>query len=226
MTAPAVTAQLAATRTSHRWNELPGGFDTLNLRALFASSNEWGIPDLPSAPANWLPVRLVPYNDRYACDTAAEGSTVHFFLDDYRFETVWAKPERPLTRLTRVGTALTPDFSLWLDMPPVMQMWQVYRARWCGAWMAHHGIRVIPTVSWSNTASFGYAFAGIAAGSVVAVSTVGVRGPEAQAAFAAGYAAMLDQVQPACVLVYGVQPPPEVTAGTPTRVYPTRWRVR
>ncbi len=37
-----------------------------------------------------------------------------------------------------------------------------------------HGVTVIPTVSWSTPDSYPFAFAGIATGSVVAVSTVGV----------------------------------------------------
>lgn len=36
---------LAGTRSSHRWAEPPGNFDSLNCRAIFPSSNQWGIPD-------------------------------------------------------------------------------------------------------------------------------------------------------------------------------------
>src|SRR5206468_33366 len=160
------------------------------------------IPDLP--PAVVEPARLLPYNARHAIAAARPGDAVHFFLDDYRFETVWSKPERGLSRCCSVGVALTPDFSLWSNMPLVMQVWQVYRSRWCGAWLLSHGVTVIPTVSWSTPDSYPFAFAGIAPGSIVAVSTVGVvRDPEARALFAAGYAAMLDTVRPARVLVYG-----------------------
>ncbi|MEV6967579.1 DUF4417 domain-containing protein [Hamadaea sp. NPDC051192] len=223
---PTVTAALGATRTSHRWNEMPGNWDRLNTRMIFASSNPWGIPDLPTAGGLVEPARLVAYNDRRGCENAGPGSCVHFFLDDYRFETVWTKPERPLTRLQRVGTALTPDFSLWRDMPLAMQLWQVYRARWCGAWMAAHGLHIIPTISWSTPDTFDFAFAGIAPESLVAVSTVGVRDRDAQALFAAGYTAMLTALDPVCVLIYGTPPPEDLTAGTPVHVYPSRWAGR
>jgi hypothetical protein len=108
-----------------------------------------------------------------------------------------------------------------------MQMWQVYRSRWCGAWMAHHGVRVIPTVSWAGPASYQFAFAGIATGSVVAVSTVGVRDADARALFAAGYAEMLRQIGPAAVLAYG-KPPTDLgaDAGPPVWCYTTRWGTR
>lgn len=227
--APAAIAppdQLGATRSSHRWTEMPGNWDRLNTRALFPSSNPWGIPDLPQA--SYVPARLVAYSARAEtiAVTGAGDAAVHFFLDDYRFETVWTKPERGLSRCLSVGAALTPDFSLWTNMPLAMQLWQVYRARWCGAWLLHHGIQVIPTVSWSTPDTYPFTFAGIAPGSVVAVSTVGtIRDPEARDLFAAGYAAMLEHLRPSQVLIYGTAPTCSV-GDVPFRVYPTRWETR
>lgn len=211
---------LNATKTSHRWGELPGAFDRMNLRALYPSSNDWGIPDLPCAQRS--PARLLSYTDRHRIATASADDAVHFFLDDYRFEIVWAKPERGLTRIASVGAALTPDFSLWRDMPPAMQLWQVYRSRWCGCWLVEHGIDVIPTISWSTPASYPFAFLGVPAGSIVAVSTVGIRSDD-EPLFAAGYAAMVERLQPSTVLVYGRRPPEYLADLAPVRVYPTRW---
>jgi hypothetical protein len=212
---------LEGTRTSHRWQELPGSFDTVNARAIYPSSNEWGIPDLPAACAE--PARLVPYSDHHAGERAKPGDCCHFFLDDYRFEHVWSKPERPLPRLQRVGLAFTPDFSLWTSMPMAMQLWQVYRSRWCGAWWIEHGIDVIPTVSWSTGESYRFCFAGIAPGSVVAVSSVGVlRDRQALRLFWQGYSAMLDVAKPSHVLCYG-RLPDKVKDWLPVTEYPTRW---
>ncbi|WP_216210595.1 DUF4417 domain-containing protein [Amycolatopsis aidingensis] len=227
----APVAALGATKTSHRWTEQPGNWDRLNSRALFASDNEWGIPSLPVA--RLVPARLVPYTARHQATTAAtqrhrEQAAIHFFLDDYRFETVWTKPERGLSRCRAVGAALTPDFSLWATMPPAMQLWQVYRSRWCGAWLLHHGIHVIPTVSWSTPDTYRFAFAGLPTGSVVAISTVGIlRDPEARQLFAEGFTAMLHRLAPSVVLVYGRALPEAAAAvvppGTRVRYYPTRW---
>lgn len=215
--------QLGGTRSSHRWAEMPGNWDRLNTRALYASSNEWGIPDLPAA--DWQPDKLVAYNDRWALQTAPANSAVHFFLDDYRFETVWTKPERGLSRLTKVGAALSPDFSLWRNMPKVMQIWQVYRARWCAAWMIQHGIRVIPTIGWSDEASFDFCFTGIPMGSVVAVSTVGLmRDKEAMALFHAGLFMMLHDIAPSRILVYGHKLDVFDKYDVEFVQYPTRWR--
>ncbi|MEU9687142.1 DUF4417 domain-containing protein [Amycolatopsis japonica] len=210
------------TRTSHRWATMPGNWDKLNCRALWPTDNLWGIPALPRA--TFEPARLVAYTDRHAAATAGPGAAVHFFLDDYRFEVVWSKPERGLSRCGSVGAALTPDFSLYRDMPLAMQLWQVYRSRWCGAWLLHHGVTVVPTVSWSTADSFDFAFAGIPPRSVVAVSTVGVwRDPVARGLFAAGYAEMLLRLEPALVLVHGKPPTEQVRGCTPIRSYPSRW---
>lgn len=200
---------------------MPGNWDRLNTRALYPSDNEWGIPTLP--PATVIPDKLVPYSDRRAVASAVSSDAVHFFLDDYRFETMWSKPERGLTRVQSVGTALTPDFSLWRDMPLVMQLWQVYRARWCGAWMLAHGVQVIPTVGWSTKSTFDFAFAGVCFRSVVAVSTVGLlRDMEAQRFFHEGFQEMMIRIKPVRVLVYGHELP--MLRGYPVTMYPTRWK--
>jgi len=166
---------------------------------------------------------LVSYASRAEVESAGDDAAVHFFLDDYRFETVWTKPERGLSRIQRVGFSLTPDFSLWRDMPLAMQLWQVYRSRWCGCWLAEHGIDVIPTASWSTADSYPFAFAGISPRSAVAVSTVGVREPLAKELFAAGYAEMVRQLSPSLVLIYGSPPTEQVSDLCESRIYKTRW---
>lgn len=218
--------QLGGTRSSHRWAEMPGNWDRLNTRALYASTNDWGIPDLPAAAT--VPDKLVAYSDRWALQTAPTNTAVHFFLDDYRFETVWTKPERGLSRLTKIGAALTPDFSLWRNMPKVMQIWQVYRSRWCGAWMLQHGIDIIPTIGWSDPSSYQFAFAGIPRNSTVAISTVGLlRDKEAMVLFVDGLVHMIAVLRPSKVLVYGHKLDVFdnlALAGSEFVCYATRWR--
>lgn len=220
-----IATQLGATRSSHNWKQMPGNWDTLNTRALFDSDNDWGIPTLP--PVDIVPEHLVAYNDRYGCDTAKPNSAVHFFLDDYRFEALWSQPNRSISRLQKVGVSLTPDFSLWREMPLAMQLWQVYRSRWCGCWMQFHGVPAIPTVSWSTQESYSFCFAGIAKGSTVAISTVGVRDDNAKYNFAHGVRQMLYDIEPTTVLCYGRLDGEQLALfdswPVPVKTYPTRW---
>lgn len=211
---------LAATRSSDNWKSKPGNWDRQNTRAIYPSTNVLGIPDLPLIQA--IPASLVPYNSPKRCTAASPGDAVHFFLDDYRFETVWSQPERSLSRIAKVGLALSPDFSLWTQMPLVMQQWQVYRSRWCAMWMIEHGIPCIPTVSWSTEESWDFCFLGIAPKSTVAISTVGINKHHLPM-FTLGLEAMLDAVDPHQILVYGRIL--DVLYGLPVQFYGHRWRV-
>ena len=56
---------------------------------------------------------------------------------------------------------------MYLEMAPVMQLYNVFRNRWCGAYWASKGLRVIPTVNWGDESSFDFCFEGIEKGSVV-----------------------------------------------------------
>ena len=47
---------------------------------------------------------------------------VHFFLYDYRFERVWKNPDNDIEKLSRYLAVLSPDFSMYLEMAPVMQL--------------------------------------------------------------------------------------------------------
>lgn len=201
---------------------MPGNFDRNNTHTLYESSNQWGIPDLPQATT--VPQRLIAYNDRWKVEHPDTGDAVHFFLDDYRFETMWSQPQRSLSRVMRAGLALTPDFSLWREMPLAMQLWQVYRSRWCGAWMASNGITVIPTLSWSTPDSYDFCFAGVAKYSVVAVSSVGIRDDDARSSYRHGIRMMMEQIEPECVVVYGRSlGEDKVFPDTPFEYYQTRW---
>ena len=86
---------------------------------------------------------------------------VHFFLYDYRFERVWKNPDSDLERLSWYRAVLSPDFSMYLEMAPVIQLYNTFRNRWCGAYWASKGMRVIPTVNWGDESTFDFCFEGI-----------------------------------------------------------------
>lgn len=216
-----LAAQLNVTRSSHNWTSLPGNFDRNNTHTLYSSWNRWGIPDLPVAKT--VPQRLIAYNDRFKVEHPQPGDAVHFFLDDYRFETMWTKPQRGLSRVMRAGLALTPDFSLWREMPLAMQLWQVYRSRWCGCWMTSNSVEVIPTLSWSTPDSYDFAFAGVPFKSVVAVSSVGIRGHEAERSYLDGMEEMLERTRPLHVVVYGRSLGEDKLFHADFHYYKTRW---
>lgn len=191
------------TRSSNNWSDQPGKFDVLNLRMTFESSSATGIPDLKST--EFVPTNLAAWNmPRHREYAAISGGALHFFLDDYRFETVWSSPERLLPRVLAVGASLTPDFSLWRDMPRPAQLWNVYRSRWCGAYWQSHGVEVIPTACWGTADTFDFCFDGIPDYGTVALSSMGIRASKQdQALFRAGIQELIARKRPQLILAYG-----------------------
>ena len=175
--------------------------DLLNVqnteKGFFPSSNPYGIPDIK---ADEFEIKeLIPYR----VDGNRNG-TAHFFLDDYRFERCWKNPDSQIPELKKYAGVLSPDFSMYTNYPEAYQIWQVYRNRWCTCYWQSKGIKVIPTVSWSDEKSYKYTFLGIPKGSVVAIGTVGVlNDPIAKKLFLQGFKEMLKQLEPKEILIYG-----------------------
>lgn len=168
-------------------------------------------------PETCVPERLIDFNT--AKSSKEHHCGVHFFIDDYRFECIWNRPHEYVDKLCFFDCAFTPDFSLYMDMPMAMKVWNVYRSRLIGQIMQDAGIRVIPTVSWAEQETYAFCFDGLPEGGNVAVSTVGVmRDKEAQRIFKDGMAAMIEKVKPALILMYG-KPMPEACGDVPFRSY-------
>ena len=115
------------------WKSLPGGFDALNTKHIYPSNNAYGIPDLAHAPISAVPEKLAPYRSRVRSPDVLATTGVHFFLDDYRFESIWRRPVQTLSGIQKWAVALTPDFSLYYNAPRIIQLWNTYRTR-----TAHH----------------------------------------------------------------------------------------
>ena len=147
-----------------------------------------------------------PIGFNYVLSTDEKDRAVHFFLDDYQFERIWGQPENYAEKLLDFYCVFTPDFSLYLDMPIAMQIWNTYRSRLIGQIMQDYGINVIPTISWGTKETFEFCFDGIEQGSICVVSTIGVkRDEEATEIWRDGMDEMIRRIQPSAIWVYGGQ---------------------
>ena len=150
-----------------------------------------------------IPVDLIGFN--YArTSKQKEDVGVHFYLDDYQFERVWKNPKRYIDILWEYDCILGPDFSLYMDMPMPMKIWNTYRNRFLGAFYQSKGIKVIPTVSWAEPETYEFCFNGIPEGSTVSISTVGVkRDNEALKVWKDGTTEMIRKIKPKKIILYG-----------------------
>ena len=102
---------------------------------------------------------------------------------------------------------------MYLEMAPVMQRYNVFRNRWCGAYWASKGLRVIPTVNWGDESTFDFGFEGIERGSAVAVSAYMTSEHENHCDqkewFMVGYNEMLRRIEPEKIICYNT-PFPEM----------------
>jgi hypothetical protein len=128
------------------------------------------------------------------------GKTVGFFLRDHKFARVCYRPWQYVAWLGQYKQVMSPDLSIYTDMPFEEQMMNTYRNRLVGAYWQFCGLVVIPTISWSDERSFEFAFGGVERGSVVAISTIGTK--MAKHSFMLGFREMCERIQPREVICH------------------------
>jgi len=176
------------------------------MRDIFYSSNEYGFADI--SPCDFHisdDIKLIPYSKRIG-NACLYNKTAHFFLDDYRFESTWNRPMTALERILKFWGALSPDFSIYTDWPLAAQIWNTYRARWVTRFWQVNGVRVIPTVNWSNEASFGWCFVGLPKHSIVAIGVPDLRNKTTRYNFYIGFEKMIETLEPIRIITYGKLP--------------------
>ena len=173
----------------------------LNLIDIDNSTNDfWQMPIINND--NYIPKELIGFN--YAKSSKSKDAGIHFYLDDYQFERLWNNPSEYVDILKDYDCILSPDFSLYMDMPMPMKIWNVYRSRQIGQYYQSMGIKVIPTLSWAEKETYEFCFKGIPKGSIVSISTIGVKRDEkALKIWNDGMDAMIKEIQPSTKLVYG-----------------------
>jgi hypothetical protein len=138
--------------------------DTYNLEYLDRTrvSGMYQIPTLKRC--DYIPKDLIGFNYVLSHRKTREDLGVHFYLDDYQFERLWKRPYLYLPKLAQYGCVLTPDFSLYMDMPLGMKIWNTYRSRLLGQMLQDFNANVIPTLSWAEKATYEFCFSGIEPG--------------------------------------------------------------
>ncbi len=177
-------------------------FDIETLKANLEVDN-YSMPFLTSA--NELPERLVSLTNIYKPDT--DKSWLHFYLDDSRFECVWNNPYHYLSTFRKVKGVISPDFSVYRNMPSELQRRNVYRNRAIAVWLNSIGVKVIPNIRWGDTNTYKMCFSGIEEGSVVAVSNYGCYAKSYdRQKFKEGLYCLIDYIHPSGIVLYGTLP--------------------
>lgn len=126
---------------------------------------------------------------------------VHFYVDDSRFAGIYNNSEKTLSKYAQYRFLLTPDFSLYAEMPMWLQITNVAKNRWCGAYWQSKGLIIIPTISWSSSQSYSFCFDGVEQNAIVSVGMIGCKGNKL--GFLRGYDKMLEKLNPKAIICYG-----------------------
>ncbi len=165
-----------------------------------------GILEIPIIePESALPNRLISFSK--AMKTDDYDQWVHFYEDDCGFERVWNKPAEYLPKLKKFKGIITPDFSLYRDMPLVMQAWNTYRGKALGHWWQSNGLTVLPNVRFGDERTYEFCCDGIISGGTICVGSHGcIRLREERIYFKQGLKAIVQKLQPTVIVVYGSAP--------------------
>ncbi len=138
-------------------------------------------------------------------ETKPPGGTLGFYCDDFRLEALWTRRAgwgRDFIR-QQWGTLVAPDFSLWTDDPPAVQIWNVYRSRYLARMWQDAGIPVMPNLSWAGPDSYEFCFDGLPEQPPVAwCQTRSVRKPD-RPLFIAGLTEAVRRTAPKNIVLYG-----------------------
>lgn len=188
----------------HNERERTGNAYNLSEYDRVNAVGDYDIPRLD--PVDYAPKDLIPFN--YMLTSNDYDSGVHFYVDDYQFERIWNCPDEYLDKISNFDCMLTPDFSLYMEMPIAMQIWNTYRSRLIGQMAQRRGITVIPTVSWCRDNSFDFCFDGLPERATLSVSTIGIKKEDYNfGVWKDGMDEMLLRLQPKRLLVYGGKVP-------------------
>ena len=82
---------------------------------------------------------------------------------------LWNNPKAYVKKLKKFRGVISPDFSLYRNMPLCMQLWNTYRNRALAVWMQDNGIEVIPNIRFNDERTYSFCFDGVEKNSTVAV---------------------------------------------------------
>ena len=179
------------------------------FRAYLVENAEYaGKLELPCvSTSDILPNELITFSKAMSKSAHDYDKWVMFYEHDRGFERLWHNPKQYLQKLKKYNGIISPDFSLYRNMPLVMQEWNTYRGRALANWMQTNGIEVIPNVRWNDERTYEFCFDGIERNKTVAVGTHGcIKHTADKAYFKKGLEELVKRLSPQHIIVYGATP--------------------
>lgn len=170
------------------------------------------IPIIKKPKKYVIPKNLVPFSKMDKADP--KSFAVCEYENDNQFKDILSHPGEYIDILKQYQGFISPDCSLYRDMPLAIQITNIYRNRAIGYCFQKHGVYVIPCVRWGDERTYTrkyfperIAFAGVEKNSIVSVGSYGqLKDKVNRYYFEAGMDAMMETLEPEIVLVYSKMP--------------------
>lgn len=187
-------------------NTRPGCKDVFHASILASARYDSNLEFPWLEPEQNAPNRLIPYSKaKYSDDT---DQWVCFYEDDVKFDAdTWNHPERALAVLRRFRGAISPDYSMFRDMPLIQQEWNNFRSKAIAHYWQENGIPTLPNVRWADQRTWETACLGIPRCSNIAIGTLGcIRNGMNRKVLETGLSYMAERLSPTSISVYGKAP--------------------
>ena len=170
------------------------------------------IPVIKKPKKILIPDKLVPFSMMAKADKKT--FAVCEYENDSEFKNLLANPDEYIDILKQYQGFISPDCSVYRDMPLAAQITNIYRNRAIGYCFQKHGVYVIPCVRWGDERTYTtkvlpekIAFLGVEKNSIVSVGTYGqLKDRVNRYYFEAGLDSMIETLEPQVVLVYSKMP--------------------
>lgn len=100
-----------------------------------------------------IPLDMIPFDKRNEYKEQND-LFIHFFINDDKFVQLLSNPNKYIGELKSFKGVISPDFSLYRDMPYSEQASNTHINRSLGHYMQSQGLYVIPNVRWSDRRRF------------------------------------------------------------------------
>ena len=186
-------------------SQRPGCKDVFHA-FLVKNADYEGYDEIPILkPTYILPNRIITFSE--ALRSRDYDQWVCFYEDDAVFVRLWKNPTKYLPILKRFNGVITPDFSLYRDMPLCMQKWNIYRSRAIGVWLQENDVKIVPNIRWADFRTYRTACLGISTHSVISIGSHGaLKDVITRKDFVAGLDFVIHTLSPSGLVVYGAMP--------------------
>ena len=185
----------------------PSKYDVFNTYLLHDAeyAGELEMPVLKGVQAT--PNKLVPFSKAMVKSFTERDCWICFYEHDINFLRLWRHPEKYLAKMLEFNGIISPDFSMYRNMPAIMQYWSCFMGRAIAHRYQADGGMVIPNVRLSDRRSHRFCLDGLPRNSTIAIGTHGcIKHAEDRHYTRIAVEEAVMRLNPVRIIVYGSAP--------------------